>query len=85
MPLQIHLSKQLSLAVNISTSCSLTKRAPDPDKVRRDHDGRSLRVFRQFAWLEVDFVKMALSHPTHQRVTRAVRRLIATLEAKSIR
>src|SRR5215216_3124040 len=35
--------------------------------------GGSLRVFRQFAWLEVDSVKMALSHPTHQRVTQAVR------------
>jgi hypothetical protein len=29
--------------------------------------GRSLRVFRQFAWLEVGSVKMALSRPTHPR------------------
>src|SRR5512134_1606774 len=31
--------------------------------------GGSLRVFRQFAWLEVDSGKMALSRPAHQRVT----------------
>ena len=36
--------------------------------------GGSLRVFRQFAWLEVSSVKMALSRPTHQRVTQAVGR-----------
>jgi hypothetical protein len=36
--------------------------------------GGSLRVFRQFAWLEVGSVKMVLSHPAHQRVTQAVRR-----------
>ena len=34
--------------------------------------GGSLRVFRQFAWLEVDSVKVALSCPTHQRVTPTV-------------
>jgi hypothetical protein len=28
--------------------------------------------FGQFAWLEVGPVKMALSRPTHQRVTQAV-------------
>jgi hypothetical protein len=37
--------------------------------------GGSLRVFREFAWLEVGSVKVALSRPAHQRVTRAVRRL----------
>jgi hypothetical protein len=36
--------------------------------------GGSRRVFRQFAWLEVGSVKMALPHPTHQRVTQTVRR-----------
>src|SRR5829696_635883 len=36
--------------------------------------GGSLRVFRQFAWLEVGSVKVALSRPTHQRVTQTVRR-----------
>ena len=36
--------------------------------------GGSRRVFRQFAWLGVDSVKVALSHPAHQRVTPAVRR-----------
>ena len=30
--------------------------------------GGTLRVFRQFAWLEVHSVKMALSQPAHQRV-----------------
>jgi hypothetical protein len=34
--------------------------------------GGSLRVFKQFAWLEVGSVKMALSRPAHQRVTQAV-------------
>ena len=34
--------------------------------------GGTRRVFRQFAWLEVGSVKMALSRPTHQRVTQAV-------------
>ena len=37
--------------------------------------GGSLRVFRQFAWLEAGSVKAALSHPAHQRVTPAVGRL----------
>jgi hypothetical protein len=37
--------------------------------------GGTLRVFRQFTWLEVDSAKMALSHPAHQRVTLAVGRL----------
>jgi hypothetical protein len=35
--------------------------------------GGSLRVFKQFAWLEVGSVKMALSRPAHQRVTHTVR------------
>src|SRR5512141_3108873 len=35
--------------------------------------GGSLRVFGQFAWLGVGSVKAALSHPTHPRVTQAVR------------
>jgi len=32
----------------------------------------SRRVFRQFVWLEVGSDKMALSRPTHQRVTHTV-------------
>jgi hypothetical protein len=36
--------------------------------------GGSLRVFKLFAWLEVGSGKMALSRPTHQRVTPTVRR-----------
>ncbi len=34
--------------------------------------GGSLRVFGLFSWLRVGSVKMALSRPTHQRVTPAV-------------
>ncbi len=34
--------------------------------------GGSLRVFKQFSWLEVGSVKVALSRPAHQRVTPAV-------------
>ena len=34
--------------------------------------GGTLRVFKQFAELGVDSGKMALSHPTHQRVTPTV-------------
>jgi hypothetical protein len=33
--------------------------------------GGSLRVFKQFAWLEAGSIKMALPCPTHQRVTLA--------------
>ena len=36
--------------------------------------GGSLRVFKQFSWLEVGSGKMALSGPAHQRVTHTVRR-----------
>src|SRR6266511_2741433 len=32
----------------------------------------SLRVFKQFLWLEAGSVKAALSRPAHQRVTQAV-------------
>jgi len=39
--------------------------------------GGSRRVFRQFAWLGVGSVKVALSRPTHQRVTQAVGRFLA--------
>jgi hypothetical protein len=38
--------------------------------------GGSLRVFRQFAWLEVGSAKVALSRPIHQRVTQTVRTLL---------
>jgi hypothetical protein len=36
--------------------------------------GGSLRVFRQFVWLEVGSVKVASSRPAHQRVTPTVGR-----------
>ena len=32
-------------------------------------------IFEQFQWLEASSVKVALSRPAHQRVTRAVRQL----------
>jgi hypothetical protein len=38
--------------------------------------GGSLRVFRQFTWLEVDSAKVALSRPAHQRVMRPVGHLL---------
>ncbi len=43
----------------------LTKRAPDPS-TGSGTAGGSLRVFRQFACLEVGSGKAALSRPTHQ-------------------
>jgi phosphoglycolate phosphatase len=39
--------------------------------------GGSLRVFRQFVWLEAGSVTIALSRPAHQRVTRAVGQFLA--------
>jgi hypothetical protein len=45
---------------------------PIPGKLRRGHGGGTavlvdgVRVFRQFVWLGVDSVKMALSRPAHQ-------------------
>ena len=41
---------------------------------------RSVRVFKQFSWLGVGSVKVALSRPTHQRVTRVVGRLAPRIE-----
>ena len=37
--------------------------------------GGSLRVFKPFAWLEVDSVKAALSRPAHQQVTQTIGQL----------
>jgi hypothetical protein len=39
---------------------------PNPGNVRRGHGGGTLRVFRQFSWLEVGSAKAALSRPAHQ-------------------
>ena len=44
-----------------------------PAQHRVHPTGGSLRVFRQFAWLGVGSVKVALPRPAHQRVTPAVR------------
>ena len=46
----------------------LTQRAHDPRQRASGHGGGSLRVFKQFAWLEVGSGKLGLSRPTHQRV-----------------
>src|SRR5512137_2219964 len=45
--------------------------------------GGSLRVFKQFAWLEAGSVKAARSRPAHQRVTQTVGRL-TTIAGKEI-
>jgi|SRR6266496_2588607 len=37
--------------------------------------GGSLRVFKQFAWLETGSAKVELPRPAHQRVTQTVGRL----------
>ncbi len=50
----------------------------------RGYSGGSLRVFRQYTWLEAGSVKMALPRPTHPRVTLTVRLLvIAKTRAKN--
>jgi len=52
---------------------------PNPGIVRRGHGGGTavlgdgVRVFRQFAWLEADSVKIALSRPTHQYPAESMR------------
>ena len=43
-----------------------------PPSTSSGRAGGSLRVFRQFVWLEVGSGKMALSRPAHQRVTLTV-------------
>jgi len=47
--------------------------------------GGSLRVFRQFSWLEVGSVKVALSRPAHQRVTRTVGRIYRPMSGNKLR
>jgi hypothetical protein len=44
--------------------------------------GGTLRVFKQFVWLGVGSDKIALSHPTHLRVTQTVSRLVASIEVR---
>jgi hypothetical protein len=41
--------------------------------------GGSLRVFKQFVWLEAGSGKVAFSRPTHPRVTHTVGRLFKIL------
>jgi len=36
-----------------------------------------VRIFKPFVWLEVGSGKVASAHPTHQRVTHTVRRLLS--------
>jgi hypothetical protein len=42
--------------------------------------GGHLRVFRQFAWLEVGSGKAVLPHPAQPPVTRAVKRVMIIIE-----
>jgi hypothetical protein len=51
---------------------SPTQRAPDWWESARFHLCLRQGAGRQFAWLGVDSVKAALSHPTHQQVTPTV-------------
>ena len=46
--------------------------------------GGTLRVFRQFAWLGVGSVKMALSRPAHQRVTPTVGQALSKNHQKDV-
>jgi hypothetical protein len=52
---------------------------PIPDE-HRGHGGGSLRVFRQFVWLEAGSVKASLPCPAHQRVTLTVRQFFQIKE-----
>jgi hypothetical protein len=62
----------------LSKRKSLTRRAPDPvgalggggTAASQGQRAHALRAVRQFAWLEVDSVKVAWSRPAHQRVSR---------------
>ena len=54
--------------------------APDKWESARFHLCLRQGAGKHFSWLEVGSVKMALSHPTHQRVTRAIGRLSYTME-----
>ena len=56
-------------------SCKATQHSVHPT-------GGSLRVFRQFSWLKVGSIKMALPRPAHQRVTQAVGRLLISVLCK---
>lgn len=58
------------VVMNLKGKNRLTKRA---------QTGGSLRVFKQFAWLEVGSVKMAFSRPTHQRVRTPLARTLSLL------
>jgi len=71
----LHL-RLVDLEVPPNTACTR------PPHEHRGRDGGSLRVFKRFSWLEVDSVKLALSRPTHQRVTHTVRRTIRESEVK---
>ena len=71
-------SNHISAIVGTRLSIDLKGNEYDSQKARQHSvhpTGGSLRVFRHFAWLEVGSVKMALSRPTHQRVTHTVGQL----------
>ena len=45
---------------------------PNPGNERRGWRGGSLRLFKEFAWLEAGSDKITLYRPAHQPVTQAV-------------
>jgi hypothetical protein len=58
---------------------------PNPGNLRRGRRGGSLRVFRQFAWLGVGSVKIALSRPSqhpHQGAIATGTPAIPTLNSR---
>ena len=55
------------------------------EKNAAQHSGRSLRVFRLFAWLEVGSIKMASTRPAHTQVTQTVGRLRAIHKSSKIK
>ena len=69
------------VASELLETCAQHSVHPNPGKVRRGQGGGTavlgdgVRVFKQFAWLEVDSDKIAFSRPTHQQVTPAVGQL----------
>jgi hypothetical protein len=65
--------KETAAQHSVLRNSSVSSRKNDGPHHDRVHPtGGSLRVFRQFAWLEVGSVKAALPRPAHQRVTQAV-------------
>ena len=72
--------------MNVNIACmkiGLTQRAPNPRKSTETMVVglllRSVRVFRQFVWLEADSIKVASPRPTHQYPGRLRRGITQTV------